>query len=131
MLQWVIRSALSDVMPEGAALPGVVEAGWDDFYARYRQEASWAMWSGLALGALVFVSAPLLTVGWPLPSFWLPRAVRDRHADKMMGHPIYLVRQSAFLLKLNAGFCWGADPAVRAALGLGPYRPDPTGWRTG
>ena len=48
----------------------------------------------------------------------------------MMGHPIYLVRQSAFVLKLNAGFCWGADPDVRRAIGLAPYRPDPEGWRT-
>ncbi len=130
MFQWVIRSAISDVMPSGTDLPGIIDADWDAFYERYRREASTTMWLGLALGSLVYVCAPILSVGWPLPSFLLPRRVRDRHADAMMGHPIYLVRQSAFVLKLNAGFCWGADPAVRQCLGLAPYRPDPDGWRT-
>jgi hypothetical protein len=130
VLLWCIRSALSDLMPGETALPGIVDAGWDTFVVRYRREANWPMWFGLVAGSLVFILTPITTVGWPLPSFWLPRKVRDRHAYKVMLHPIYLVRQAVFLLKLNAGFCWGADPGVRAKLGMQPYPPEPTGWRT-
>lgn len=131
MLLWCIRSAVSDVMPGDAGLPGVVDAGWDTFIARFRREANGPMWLGLVVGTVVYVSTPLITVGWPLPSFWLPREVRDRHAYRILTHRVYLVRQAAFLLKFVAGICWGGDPAVREAIGMRAYGPDPDGWRTG
>lgn len=129
-MRWIIRAALADVMPSGGHVPGILDTEWDQFFDQYLQETSWTMWAALCAGALLYVLTPVLTVYWPLPSVMLPQKLRDLHAHRIMNHPIYLLRQAVFLLKLPAGFCWGAHPRVRAQLNLPNYRPDPGSWRS-
>ena len=70
------------------------------------------------------------------PSFCLhspqpPRGLLDRHASRITTTRFYLLRQAVFLVKLAAGLCWGADPAVRARLAMAPYPADPGTWVEG
>jgi hypothetical protein len=116
--------------PTSNALPGIADTGIDDFLRRYRRESSRVVWAGLVLGAIVFSFAPFVTIGIPLPSFWLSRKSLDRYADLVTRHPVYLVRQLVFLVKVAAGLCWGAHHDVRARFGLAAYPPDPGTWRT-
>jgi hypothetical protein len=117
------------MMPRTNVLPGIVDTDLDGFLRRMRVEAEPLYWLGMVVGALVFALTPLLTVRMPLPAFWLPRKMLDRHAEKIVSHPIYVLRQAVFLLRLSAGMCWGADSVVRARFALAPYGPDPGTFR--
>jgi hypothetical protein len=127
---WFIRFTMCSLYPRTARLPGVGDTGVDQFLARFRRETTLAMWLGICLGALLFVLSPIGTVGWPVPAFWLPRAKLDRHARKLAASRFYLVRQLIVLVKMMAGFCWGADPKVRRAFNLPALPPDPGSLRT-
>lgn len=118
------------LMPPGAGLPGVADTGVDAFLDRFQRETNKTMWLGLVAGAVLFTIFPLFTIGVPLPSFLLGPKLLDRYASAITRHPLYLVRQSVFLVKMVAGMCWGEHPAVRAQLNLPPYPADPTTWRT-
>jgi hypothetical protein len=126
---WLIRHAMCALYPREGDFPGVEDTDVAAFLKRYRREAPNLIWMGLVLGTFVFVWTPLLTVFVPLPSFLLPRSLLDRHAMKITGTRIYLLRQAIFLLKLAAGFCWGSHPSVRAKMNLAPYPEDPGTWR--
>ena len=126
---WLIKFAMLTMMPRSNRLPGIVDTDVDGFLRRMRVDAEPVYWLGLVVGAIVFALAPLVTVGVPLPAFWLPRRLLDRHAERLVSHPIYLLRQAVFLVRLSAGMCWGADPAVRARFALAPYGPDPGTFR--
>jgi hypothetical protein len=117
------------MMPRTDALPGIADVDVDGFLRRMRVDAEPLYWLGLAVGAVVFALAPLLTVGVPLPAFWLPRRLLYRHADRLVSSPVYLLRQAVFLVRLSAGMCWGADAHVRARFALAPYGPDPGTFR--
>jgi hypothetical protein len=69
-------------------------------------------------------------VGLPVPAFLLSKKKLDRHARKLAVSRFYLVRQLIFLVKMMAGFCWGADPQVRRAFNLAALPPDPGTLRT-
>jgi hypothetical protein len=118
------------MMPRTADLPGIADTDLDAFLRRMRQESQPLYWVGLVLGAIVFVLTPLITVGVPLPAFLLPKGLLERHAERILAHPVYTVRQAALLVRLSAGMCWGADTAVRAHFGLPAYGPDPGTFRT-
>ena len=126
---WLIKFAMCTLMPRTSALAGLADTDLDGFLRRLRREAEPRFWLGVLVGAVVFTITPLVTVGVPLPAFWLPRSVLDRHATRILSHPIYLLRQSVFLLRLSAGMCWGADTAVRATFALPAYGPDPGTFR--
>jgi hypothetical protein len=128
-MMWLIRSALCALYPRTDELPGLSDCHVSDFLTKMRGEAPFMMWSGLLLGTLVFHATPLLTVFIPLPAFLLPRGLRDTHAYRLTTTRLYLVRQTTLILKLVAGLCWGADPRVRANLGLPELEPDPDEWR--
>ncbi len=128
---WLIKFAMRTLMPRTEALPGIEDTELDAFLRRMRADAEPLYWLGLVVGALVFVLSPLLTVGVPLPAFWLPRALLDQHADRLLSHRVYLLRQAVFLVRLSAGLCWGADPVVRSRLALSPYAPDKGTFRVG
>jgi len=100
----------------------------DRFARAYLREMNLLSTTGLMLGALLFALAPVLTIGVPLPSFLLPAGLLDKYANKVVAHPVYLIRQGISVLKMFAGLCWGADPAVRQRLNLQPYPPDPGTW---
>jgi len=118
------------MMPRTDALPGIADTDVDGFLRRLRHDAHSIYWTGLVLGAVLFAITPLITVGLPVPAFLLPRALLERHTDRVLCHPLYLIRQAAFLVRLSAGMCWGADSAVRARFQLAPYPPDPGTFRS-
>lgn len=130
MIHRMIVFAMCALIPGGAGLPGVADCGVDAHVVKLRRESTGMFWAGVVLGAALFVATPLLTVRRPLPAFWLDADTLDRHADLVARTPIYHLRQAIFFLKTAAGLCWGADPVVRARLGLDPYVPDPGTWRT-
>lgn len=127
---WLLRRALADLYPPVGELPGVAELGLDEFLRTFRRECPPLMWLGMLLGAWVYTLSPVLTVGWPLPSVWLPRAVRDRHAFAAATHRWYFYRQLIMILKVAGGLCWGQHPRIRARHGLTAYGPDPGTWRS-
>ncbi len=129
MVLWLIKFAMCTLMPRTDALPGIGDTELDAFLRRMRADAEPLYWLGLVVGAVVFAISPLVTVGVPLPAFWLPRRLRERHADRLLSHPVYVLRQAVFLVRLSAGLCWGADPVVRSRLALAPYAPDPGTFR--
>jgi hypothetical protein len=126
---WLIKFAMRAMMPRTAQLPGIEDTDVDAFLRRMRREAATMYWMGLVLGTWVFMLTPLLTVFLPLPAFLLPKKLLARHADKILASNIYLFRQATFLIRLSAGMCWGADPAVRAKFSLPAYGPDPGTFR--
>lgn len=125
----LILHAMRALYPRTEALPGIEDTEPRAFLRQYRREASTLIVLGLVLGAMAFAWSPIVTVYWPLPSFLLPRAVLDRHAMRVGGSRIYLLRQSIFLVKLAAGMCWGQHPRVRERFALSPYPDDPGTWR--
>lgn len=129
MTLWLIKFAMCTLMPRTETLPGIEDTDLDAFLRRLRADAEPLYWLGLVVGAAVFVLTPLVTVGLPLPAFWLSRRQLDRHADRLLLHRVYLLRQAVFLVRLSAGMCWGADPQVRSCLALDPYAPDPGTFR--
>jgi hypothetical protein len=127
---WLIKFAMCTMMPRTAGLPGIADTDLDAFLRKMRQDSHPIYWVGLVLGAIVFAIAPLITIGVPLPAFLLPKRLLERHAERILAHPVYTVRQAALLVRLSAGMCWGADTAVRAHFGLPAYGPDPGTFRT-
>lgn len=125
---WLVRSAILILYPR-SALPGAADCNLDAFLAQFKREVPFIVWVGTVFGALMFHLTPLLTVFVPLPAFLLPAGLADKHAQKMSSFPLYFVRQPVFLVKMCAGFAWGADPHVRARLGLKPLVADPGTWR--
>jgi hypothetical protein len=127
---WFIKFAMRTMMPRTDALPGIADTDLDGFLRKMQRESQTLYWIGLVLGAVVFAITPLITIGIPLPAFLLPHRMLDRHAERILTHPVYILRQSALLVRLSAGMCWGADASVRARLGLPPYGSDPGTFRT-
>lgn len=127
---WLIQRAMCALYPTTDRLPGIHPDEARAFLQRYKRESSLLMWVGLVVGAVIFTFTPLITIGVPLPSFMLPRGALDRHANKISYHPIYLLRQAVFLVKLSAGLCWGAKDEIRTRLALPPYPADPGTYRT-
>ncbi len=117
------------MMPRTPELPGIADTDLDGFLRRMRKESDRLYWVGLVAGAWLFALTPLLTVFVPLPAFLLPKRLLARHAAKLVGSRLYLLRQGVFLVRLSAGMCWGGDPAVRAKFALAPYAPDPGTFR--
>jgi hypothetical protein len=126
---WLIKFAMRAMMPRTESLPGIADTDLDGFLRRLRKETLTIYWVGLVLGAVIFTVTPLITVGLPLPAFFLPKRLLERHTERILSYPIYLVRQGVFLIRLSAGLCWGADADVRARFALAPYAPDPGTFR--
>jgi hypothetical protein len=126
---WLIKFAMCTMMPRTDALPGIGDTDLDAFLRRMKKETNFLYWLGLVLGAVVFTLTPLITIGVPLPAFALPRKALARHTERVLAHPIYLVRQAAFLIRVSGGLCWGADEKVRARFDLPAYAPDPGTFR--
>jgi len=129
-LIWLIKHAMAAMMPRSAALPGILDTDLDGFLRRMREEADAFYWTALVMGAVVYAISPLFTVFVPLPSFLLPPKLRALHTERLISHPLYLLRQAGSLVRLSAGMCWGADPTVRARFALAPYPADPGTFRT-
>jgi len=122
---WLIKFAMTTMMPRTEKLPGIADTDLDGFLRRMKRDADFMYWLGLLAGAWVFALTPLITVFIPLPAFLLPKKLLARHTDRILNTKLYALRQAVFLVRLSAGMCWGADPAVRAKFALSPYSPDP------
>ena len=127
---WLIKQAMLPLMPRSPLLPGLRDTELDAFLRKMRREAEPTMWLGLVLGALLFALTPLLTIGVPLPAFLLPERLLARHTERIIAHPLYLLRSAMAVVRLVAGVCWGSDPHVRAHFSLAPYPVDPGTFRT-
>jgi hypothetical protein len=128
-MTWLIKFAMHTMMPRTETLPGIADTDLDGFLRRLRKETNFLYWAGLVLGAIVFALAPVITIGVPLPAFALPRKALERYTERVLSHPVYLVRQAVFLIRVSGGLCWGADEKVRACFALPPYPPDPGTFR--
>lgn len=117
-------------MPGISEVSGVEAAGLRDFVERFNRECGWMMWLGVFAGSVLFAVTPLLTIGVPLPAFWLSQDALDKHAYRVAGHRIYLLRSAIYLVKMMGTSCWSAHPDVRRQLALAPYPADPGTWRT-
>jgi hypothetical protein len=120
---------MCDLYPAVEGLPGIADCDLDDFLRTLKQESNLAIWSGLVAGAVLYSLSPVFTVFVPLPSFALPAAMRDAHAQKISGTNVYIVRQAIFLLKMFAGLCWGQHRKVREAMLVPTYPADPGTFR--
>lgn len=125
MIATLVAHAMCAVMPATAAMPGLTRADAKKFTRTARRECDNLYFAGLVLGAFVFVVTPVLTVSLPLPSFALSSKSLDRHAQRIVAHRSYWIRQAVFLVRLNAGMAWGALPQSRAFMNLAPYPDDP------
>lgn len=121
----LVRFALVALYPRVDDLPGLGEMDVDGKIAALRRESTLLFWIGLVGAAFVFQITPILTVRRPWPAVWLDEEQLDAHAHRIATHPVYLLRQTIFLLKLIAGVFWGQAPEVRAFLSLPAYESDP------
>lgn len=126
---WLIKFAASAMLPTHPSLIGVEETDLDSYVRQFMSETNWITWIGVVASSVVFMLTPLLTLGLPVPAFLLTRRALDRHANRLSSHRIYLLRQSTFIVKMVAGFCWGAHPQIRAHFNMVPYPADPGTWR--
>lgn len=121
--------ALAATFPSTAHLPGLDRIDTLPFLRQLSRESPLLIRLAMFGSVMVFHLSPLLTIGIPLPAFWLPRARLDRHVMKLATHRIYLLRQTMTMVKTIGGLVWGAHPDVRRALAMTPYQPDPGTWR--
>ncbi len=127
---WLVRSAMVAFYPRTSELPGLADTGIDEFLRQFRKDTTFLMWLGVVLSTVLFHATPLFTVFVPLPAFLLPASLRDKHARRIGGTNIYLIKQAMLVLKLPAGLCWGRDAEVRKRFAMQVYAPDPDTWRT-
>mgnify|MGYP006935356491 CR=1 FL=1 len=129
MLTRTLAWALAATFPSAEGVPGLDTLDVGDGLRQLRREAAPLFKLGLYGSVLAFIFTPLLTVGWPLPAFLLPRAALDRHAAALSDHRFYVLRQAMLMVKTVGGALWGAHPTVRQHLGLAAYGPDPGTFR--
>lgn len=119
MLDARSRAVLDALGPSGHPVfkVGLLEAGFEEFYADFRKTAPKSMVFGFAaaLTAAAWVS-PLLIGALPPLSRLAPED-RARALAAMGGSRFYLLRQLSLVLKAVCGFCYGARSDVRRAIG--------------
>jgi hypothetical protein len=111
-----IAVALADVFGE----PEDVALAVADFLDRYLQRVPFQAAIGLRAVVWAITWLPVLFVGIPLPVSALSPAARASYLDRWAGSRVYLLREGFYLLKAISLMGWGAQPQVRARLGLGP-----------
>jgi hypothetical protein len=113
-----IAVVLADVFGEPLDVAVAVAAFLDSYLRRVPLQAA------IALRVVVWAVTwlPLLFVGVPLPADRLSRATRLRYVRRWSSSRVYFLREGFYLLKAISLMGWGAHPAVRARLGLGPLQ---------
>ena len=129
MLSQHARIVLDTLLPSQAhpALPaGLMDVEFDAFWSDFERTTLPSMHRPfrVALAAATWV-APLL-IGRRPPLAGHDRATRERALAAMGTSRWYLWRQLLMVLKMTASLCYGADPAVREAIGY-PTQPDDPG----
>lgn len=121
----VVRFALCAFYPRVDDVPGLEELGVDEKIEGLRRDATPLFWLGIVGASLLFQLLPILTLKRPWLAVWLDEDELDRHANGLATYPVYLIRQTAVLLKLVASMFWAQSPEIRALMALPPYPPDP------
>jgi hypothetical protein len=116
-----IAVVLADVLGEPLDVALSVAA----FLDRYLRRAPFHAALGLRAVTWAVTWLPLFFVGIPLPASMLSRATRLRYVNRWASARLYFVREGFYLLKAIALMGWGAHPAVRERLGLGPMTAHP------
>jgi hypothetical protein len=129
MWLWLTRKALAATFPSTDQLPGLDRHDPTAALRHMVREAPLTIRAALFASVAVFHLSPLVTIGVPMPAFWLPAGLCDRHAYRLASHRIYLLRQTVLMLKTVGGLVWGALPAVRGGYGMGILPPDPGTFR--
>src|SRR5438132_9890943 len=119
------RLVLNTLLPANAhpLLPlSGANTRFDAFYAEFDRTVTPRLRTAfrLAVWAALWIS-PLL-IGRLPPLTRLEPPARERALGAMARSRVYLLRQLLMLLKLVVGFCYGAEPEVRAAIGY-PHTP--------
>lgn len=107
---------LADVFGEPFDVALAVAGFFDGYLRRVPLQAAFG------LRAVVWAVSwlPLVFIGVPLPAHRLSRGARARYLERWTSSHLYFVREGFYLLKAIALMGWGAQPAVRARLGLPP-----------
>jgi hypothetical protein len=113
---------LADVFDEPVEVARDVSAFLDGYLRRVPFQAA------LGLRAVIWAITwlPLLFVGIPLTADRLSPQARARYIGRWASSKIYLLREGFYLLKAIALMGWGAQPAVRERMGLGPMAAERT-----
>ena len=111
-----IAVVLADVFGEPVEITLSVAAFLDGYLRRVPFQAA------IGLRAMVWAITwlPVVFVGVPLPADALSPATRTRYLARWASSKAYFIREGFYLLKAIALMGWGAEPRVRARLGLGP-----------
>ncbi len=128
-MRWLTKQAMELVMPSGGRLKGIGETDMDGFLDAWEADAPAAFRWGLVAGSALVMASPVLTIGVPLPANALSPRKRDEHIYKLSMHPVYMVRQVSFIVKMVAGLAWGQDPDIRRDCGVVAQGDDPGTWR--
>jgi hypothetical protein len=120
MLNHSARAVLDTLLPSDAhpvLRLGIFDAGFDAFWTDFEHSAlpAWRWGFGAAVFTAVWVAPPLIRRLPPLTR--LDRPTRELALAAMGKSRFALMRQMLTLLKTVAGFCYGADPRVREAVG--------------
>ena len=111
-----IAVVLADVLGEPLDVALAVAA----FLDRYLRRVPFQAALGLRVVMWAITWLPLFFVGVPLPADRLSTETRLRYLERWAHARIYFLREGFYLLKAIALMGWGAQPAVRERLGLGP-----------
>ncbi len=114
----VVLDTLLPTQRHEALRGGIFDVGFDAFYDDFQQRANrtWRLGFRTSLWAAAWV-APLLIRRIP-PLSRHDQAARERALAAMGSSRVHVLRQLSFVLKNVAAFCYGADPSVRAVIGL-------------
>jgi hypothetical protein len=107
------RAALEAFAPSSTA--GVDHVA---VFERIRRASSRKAALGMRLAIWIVALAPLWVLGTVRTLVGIPLERRARLLGRLLSHRIYLVRELALLLKLNAAFALLGDPAVRSRSGF-------------
>lgn len=110
------RAVLDALLPPGGELPGAFEAGFDQFEAKFREEASPPMRLGWRTALFVAAWVSPVLIGRLPPLDRLTGEDRERALEAMGKSRVYLMRQIFLLLKAVTSFGYGGTAAVRRAV---------------
>lgn len=99
-------------------LPGVFDAGFDAMYADFRDNAVFEMRLGFRLALFVAIWIAPLLIGRVGPISRLARPERVAALNALYESRFNAMRQMVVILKVTICLAYGADPAVRRAIGF-------------
>jgi hypothetical protein len=121
-----IAVALGQMFDEPPEIARDVAAFLDRYMRRVPPRAA----LGLRMMVWAITWLPLLFVGVPTTVDGLSPETRARYLDAWSGSSVYYLREGFYLLKAIALMGWGANPAVRARLDVGPLAHPPVSGAT-